>query len=188
MSEHSLVRWQSAPESGDLPRLQPKAWHVLWTRSNCEKLVRDQLAARGYETFLPMLDQWLMNRGHKRVTSVPMFKSYVFINHAVGKHDYIDISRTKGVVRILGARWDNLAVVSDDEVDAIRMTIDSKLPVTPFHYLARGDRVRVISGPLAGIEGIYVTSDPTRGMFVVSVDLLQRSVALEIDCTRVVPV
>lgn len=187
MSEHSLA-WQQTAESGKPVQLQPKAWHVLWTRSNCERLVRDQLQTKGYDVFLPMLDQWLMDRGQKRVTNVPMFRSYVFINHAIDKYDYIDISRTKGVVRILGPRWDNLAVVSNTEIEAVRRTVTSNLPVTPFHYLARGDRVRITNGPLAGTEGIYVASDPIRGLFVVSVDLLQRSVAVEIDCTHVEPV
>ena len=185
MPEQSLASFDN--EDSSSPHEQRRAWYVLWTRSNCEKIVRDQLASKGYEIFLPMLDHWYMDRGKRRVLRVPMFKSYLFVHQAIGKQEYIDISRTKGVVRILGDRWDRLAAVPDNEIEAIRKTVDSDLPVTPWHYLEKGDRVRVISGPLTNIEGKLVASREARGMLVVSIDLLQRSIAVEIDCTQVVP-
>ena len=184
MPEQSLASFEN--EDSSSPHEQRRAWHVLWTRSNCEKIVTDQLTSKGYEIFLPMLDHWYMDKEKRRVVRVPMFKSYVFVHQAIGKQEYIDISRTKGVVRILGARWDRLAAVPDNEIEAIRKTVDSDLPVTPWQYLEQGDRVRVIGGPLANIEGKLVSSREDRGTLVVSIDLLQRSIAVEIERTQVV--
>ena len=76
---------------------------------------------------------------------------------------------------------------ADDEIDAVRRVVDSDVPVFPHVYLREGQRVRIIAGPLAGIEGLLIATKPQKGLFVVSVDLLQRSVAVEVDATQVHP-
>ena len=65
--------------------------------------------------------------------------------------------------------------------------LDTMLPVVAHPYLQEGQRVRIVEGPLADVEGILVHGKPSKGLLVVSVHLLQRSVAVEIDCTLVVP-
>jgi transcription antitermination factor NusG len=100
----------------------------------------------------------------------------------------VEIMKTNGLARILGERWDRPAVVADAEIDAIRRVLDTGLPVLPHSYLREGHQVRIIQGPLAGVEGILVHNKPHKGLLVVSVELLQRSVAVEVDCTFVTPV
>jgi transcriptional antiterminator NusG len=163
-------------------------WFVVWTHSNSERLVREQLAARGFDAFLPMLKTWSCRRGTQSMVDVPMFPGYVFIRHAIDKPSYAEILKARGIVRILGERWDRLAAVPDREVDAIRRMTDAAVPVMPHAYLHEGQRVRIAGGPLDGVEGILVSTDPRKGLLVVSVDLLQRSVAVEVDCTHVRPV
>lgn len=166
-------------------------WHVLWTRSNCEQLVRDQLTERGYETFLPMLTEWTKSpRAGKRqpVRAAPMFRGYLFLRHHIDRSAYLDVANTNGVVQILGSRWNRLAEVPDEEIRAIRDAADSKLPMSPYPYLRNGSRVRIIRGPLANTEGALVMTDYSKGLFVVSVHLLKRSVAIRVDCADVVPV
>jgi transcription antitermination factor NusG len=89
-------------------------------------------------------------------------------------------------VRILGEQSDRLAVVPDEEVGAIQQVLDGRMPVIPHPYLREGQRVRITRGPLAGIEGILVQIKPNKGVLVLSVELLQRSVAVAVDCTLVV--
>jgi transcription antitermination factor NusG len=96
--------------------------------------------------------------------------------------------KTNGLVRILGERWDRPAIVADAEIDAIRQVLETGLPVLPHSYLSEGRRVRITRGPLAGVEGLLVRNEPHKGLLVVSVGLLQRSVAVEVDCTMVDPV
>jgi transcription antitermination factor NusG len=117
-----------------------------------------------------------------------MFQSYLFINQAIDKRSYIEILKTRGLVRILGARWDELLPVADAEVDALRRIQDADVPVLAHAYLREGQSVRINEGPLAGLVGILVRSRPNRGVLVLSVDLLRQSVAVEVDCTAVVPV
>lgn len=162
-------------------------WHVLWTRSNCEQLVHDQLAGKGFELFLPKIGRWCRRGKLKYLAPVPMFPSYLFLRHAMDKISYIEVCKTRGLARILGDRWDRLGTVPDGEIGAIQKVLETDLPATSYPYLREGQRVRVVHGPLANAEGILVKSELKKGLLVLSVDLLRRSVAVEIDCTLVAP-
>jgi transcriptional antiterminator NusG len=163
-------------------------WLALWTRSHCEELVHDQLVGRGFEAFLPAIKTWSRRKGIRRVISVPMFPGYAFLRHTMDKASYIEVLKTRGLVRILGERWDRLTPVPDGEIEAIQRIVSADLPVLSHPYLRTGQRIRVIHGPLADLEGILTQIKANKGLLVLSVGLLQRSVSVEIDCTHVVPV
>jgi transcription antitermination factor NusG len=163
-------------------------WHVLWTRSHCEQLVHGQLEAGGFEAFLPKVNVWSRRGGLRHLARVPMFPGYLFLLHPMDKRSYLAVRRARGLVGILGERWDCLATVPDRDIEALRALSDSNLPGGPHPYLKEGQRVRIVRGPLAEVEGFLVRSDPDKGLLVLSVDLLRRSVAVQIDCTSVVPV
>ena len=158
-------------------------WRVLWTRSNCEQLVRDQLALKGFELFLPTIDTWARRGGVRRRECAPLFRGYLFLRHAMDKASYLEICKARGLVRVLGERWDQLEVVPDLEIKTLRKLLDSGLSILPYPYLRQGQRVRITEGPLADTEGIIVRMNTKKGLLVVSVNLLQRSVAVHLDCT-----
>jgi transcription termination/antitermination protein NusG len=162
-------------------------WYALWTHSHCEQLVRDQLAAAGFDVFLPQMQVWSRRGGKQRLIAVPMFTGYLFVHHAMDKHSYVDILKTRGVVRILGERWDRLAPIPNGEIEGLKQLLAGDAPVVPHPYLQEGQRVRIEHGPLTGLEGILVRNKPSRGLLVLSVELLRQSVAVELDCTSVVP-
>lgn len=157
-------------------------WHALWTHSHCERLVRDQLAAKGFEVFLPEVAIWTLRDARRCAAREPLFPGYLFVRHAIDKNSHVEIRKTRGLVRILGEGWDRPAVVPAIEVEAVRRIVDSRLAPAPHPYLRVGRRVRIRRGPLRGVEGILVELRPDRGLLVVSVELFQRSVAVEIDC------
>ncbi len=164
---------------------EPK-WHALWTRSHCEQLVTDQLTAKKFEVFLPKINVWSRRGGLRCLAQIPLFPGYLFVRHAVDKRGYTEICKTRGLVRILGERWDRLASIPDKEIEGIQKVLDSRLQAMPHAYVREGQRVRISRGPLKDVEGVLLRVKPEKGLFVVSVDLLQRSVAVEIDCTLVV--
>jgi transcription antitermination factor NusG len=163
-------------------------WHVLWTHSHCEQLVRDQLSAKGFHPFLPQIEVWSVRAGRRRLINAPMFPGYLFLNDAVDKQRHIEVCKARGLARILGEGWDRLAVVPEAEIAAIRQLAASRVPVFAHPYLRAGRRVRIVSGPLADVEGILVKARPEKGLLVLSVHILQRSVAVEVDVAQVVPV
>jgi transcription termination/antitermination protein NusG len=166
----------------DLPEAH---WYALYTRSHSEQLVYDQLAPQGFHLFLPRVEVWSQRGGVRHRISVPMFPSYLFLYHAMDKESYLTVRKARGLVRILGERWDHLSAVPEAEITAIQRVVQAKLPVLSHPYLHEGQRVRITHGPLIGVEGILVHTKPTKGLLVLSIDLLRRSIAVEVDVTQV---
>ena len=164
-----------------------RKWYALWTKSHCEQRVCDQLAAKGFHVFLPKIEAWSRRGGVRHHIHVPMFPGYLFLHHAMDLNSYIEVLKTRELVRVLGDGHDRLrdrlAVVPDAEIDAIQKVVQSQLPALPYPYLREGQRVRITQGPLAGVEGILVHTKPNKGLLVLSIELFQRSVAVEVDCT-----
>jgi len=170
---------QVAPPAGG------ERWYVLWTRSHCEQLVHDQLAARGFRLFLPRLEMWSRRDGERRLIQVPMFAGYLFLHHALDKYSDVEVRKARGLVNILGESWEQRAVVPAAEIEALQRLTGSGLPAFTHPYLKTGQRVRITRGPMADVEGILVRSNPRKGLLVLSVELLARSVAVAVDCTMV---
>ena len=158
-------------------------WYVLWTHSHSEQLVSDQLTAKGFDPFLPKMDIWSRRGGVRRLIQVPMFPGYLFLRNAMSKQSYVEVRKTRGLVTVLDEGLDRLEVVPDHEIDAIQRTLQAKLPVLPHPYLREGQRVRITRGPLADVEGLLIRTKPAKGLLVLSVELLRRAVAVEVDCT-----
>jgi transcriptional antiterminator NusG len=167
--------------------LETPQWFALWTNSHCEQLVHDTLVARGFRPFLPMVQDWSRRAGVRRLVARPMFPGYLFVHAVLDKRNYVEIVKTRGLVRILGEGWDKLAPIDGHEIDSIRTFVAANVSVLDHPYLREGQRVRIVEGALAGAEGYFVRSKPHRGLLVISIDLLQRSVAVEIECGAVEP-
>ena len=161
-------------------------WYAIWTRSHSERLVFDQLAALGFNAFLPELGLWSKRQGQMRVLQTPMFPGYLFVRDSMDKHAYIQMLKVRGLVRILENGWTKLTPVPDDEVSAIETAMNAGVPMFP-HALHEGDHVRVTDGPLKGVEGVFVQDKPDRGRLIVSIGLLGRGIAMEVDCTSITP-
>jgi len=143
------------------------------------------LEAKGFEVFLPKVGVWSRRAGRCQLAHAPMFPGYLFLRRAMDKESYIEVSRTNGLVAILGERWDRLIVVPDPDIAAIQQALRTNLPVLPHPFLAAGQRVRMTRGPLTDVEGFLVRANPAKGLLVISIDMLHRSVAVEVDRTFV---
>jgi len=159
-------------------------WYAVYTRSRHEKVVDQALAERGVESFLPaveVLSQWKDRR--KRVRK-PLFPGYLF-----ARARRVDVPRWRGIRGLVDvvSNAEGPIPVPDGQVSAVRRMIETQARVDPWPYLRTGRRVRVRRGPLAGLEGFIVRRKRAYRL-VLSVDLLGRSVATEIDveCAEVV--
>jgi transcription antitermination factor NusG len=132
------------------------------TRSHCEQLVCDQLAAKGFHMFLPKIDTWSRRAGKRHLISVPMFPSYLFCQHAIEKSSSIEVRKARGLVRILGESWEKPSIVPDAEIEAIQATLRASIPACP-SYLQEGQRVRITEGSLRGWKAFYCRANPRKG-------------------------
>ena len=162
------------------------AWYAIWTRSNCERLVVDQLSAKAFTSLLPEMTVWTRRAGKSRLVHVPIFPGYLFVHHVMDKTTYVEILKARGVVRILDGGWSRLTPIPAHEVDSIQRLSTAGVEVYPSLYFHQGDRVRVVEGPLEGIEGLFVRDKPSQGRLILSINLLRSSVAVEIDAANVV--
>jgi transcription antitermination factor NusG len=171
-------------DTGEAPTRSQTKWYAVWTRSHCEERVSDDLAAKGFDTFLPVAQAWVQHRGRRRRLCRPLFPGYLFVHHAMDPASHADLLRARGVVRLLGHGHEPLAI-ADEEVTAVRRLAESGLPVSRRGFIEHGDRVRVVAGPFAGLEGRFLRSRAQKGLFVIAVTLLRRSVAVEVDAAFV---
>jgi len=161
-----------------------KQWYALRVRSNFEKVVQSSLRHHGLEEFLPTY--WRKSRWSDRVKVIqyPLFPGYVFGHFDAANR--LPVLQMPGVVHILG-NSDGPIAVAEGELNGIRLAVQSGLPVEPWPLLAAGDIVIVKEGALAGLEGVMMRiKDQTR--IVVSLTLLQRSVAVELNRDSVKPI
>jgi|SRR5882724_6851221 len=159
-------------------------WYALQVRARWEGLTATLLSGKGYQTLLPTFKVQKRWNGKVRETIEPLFPGYVFCQFDV--HNRLPILVTQGVLAVVG-RGRTPVPVEDFEMMALRRMVDSNFKAEPWPYLEVGQQVRIEDGALSGLKGILVS---LRGSsrIVVSVTLLQRSVALEIDRLSVVPI
>jgi len=160
------------------------AWCALYTRHQHEKAVSDMLESKGLEVFLPAYESVRRWKDRTKVLSLPLFPCYVFVRGAITRR--LQVLTTPGVHMIL-RNGEDVAVIPDAEIEAIRKTLGGQFHVEPHPFLKCGDRVRVTRGTLEGVEGILVRK---KNLFrlILSVDMLARSVAVEISVSDVEPV
>jgi transcriptional antiterminator NusG len=161
-------------------------WYAVYTKPRHERKVNTQLIREGMTTFLPEMERWSRRRDRKKRVSYPIFPGYLFINTELNNGSRLKVIKTKGVVRILGTKGVPTPIPAH-QIDAIQKAVDSKNDVSPYPYLRKGQLVRVIGGPLNGVEGIFV-SEKGKGKLIVSVDILHRSVSVAIEEADVEPI
>jgi transcription antitermination factor NusG len=158
-------------------------WFALRIKARREKLVAASLRSKGYEEFLPLYHCRRHWSDRIKTLQLPLFPGYVFCRFDL--HHRLPILVTPGVMLIVGCAKVPLPV-EDSEIAALQAIVKSGLKAEPCPYLRIGQRVRIEQGSLEGLEGILLALKPQR--LVVSVTILQRSVAVEIEETWARPI
>jgi transcription antitermination factor NusG len=152
-------------------------WYAAYTCANHENRVSEQLAAREVEHFLPVYRSVRMWRDRRVELDLPLFPGYVFVRLAL--RDRLRVLQIPSVARLVGFGG-SPAALPDEEMEILLGGLGSQLVAEPHPYLAEGRRVRVRSGPLAGMRGILLRRRG-KARLVVSMELIMRSMAVEID-------
>jgi transcription antitermination factor NusG len=158
-------------------------WFALQVRSRRENQAAEHLSARGYELFLPLCT--CRKRWSDRIKKVelPLFPGYLFCRF--DPYDRLPILTTPWLLQIVG--FNHIpSPVDDEEISAVRILVGSGADAQPWPFIDLGERVRIESGPLRGVMGV-LTQVKGNHKLVVSITLLQRSVAVEIDSALVTP-
>lgn len=156
-------------------------WCAVYTRHQHEKAVSEMLRVKDFEVFLPLYESIRKWKDRRKLLSLPLFPGYVFVRGSLERR--LPILTTPGVHMII-SRGERIATIPEEEIEAIRRTIEGQFTVEPHPFLRCGERVRVVRGSLEGVEGI-LTRKKNLYRLVLSVEMLAQSVAVEIDALDV---
>lgn len=151
-------------------------WYAAYTSANHEKRVASELRRRSTECYLPLYESMRRWKDRRVRLELPLFPGYVFVRLAL--RERLQVLQVPGVSRLVGFDGHPAAVPNED-IEAIRSCLAGDHPLLPHRYLQRGQRVRVLSGPLAGLTGVVVRQKKQTRL-VISFDLLMRSVAVDV--------
>lgn len=158
-------------------------WFALQVKQRYEQLTATILRNKGYEEFLPLYK--CRRRWSDRIKQVdlPLFPGYLFCK--LDSANRLPILTTPGVVLIVGIGKIPVPV-EESEIAAVRSIVASQLAAQPWPFVRAGQQVRIDAGPLRGVEGVFL-NHKNQCRLVVSVTILQRSVAVEVDSDWVTP-
>ena len=158
-------------------------WYAVYARSRHEKRIMQQLEAEFLQGFLPVYETVHRWKDRRKLVSLPLFPGYLFVRISLA--DRMRVLRTPGVVNLVGTHG-GPTPIPDQEIDSLRTCVSRQAKIEPHPYLAIGRRVRVWRGPFAEMEGILLR---TKGgsRLVLSINLIARSLAVEIDANDVLP-
>ena len=162
----------------------PHRWFAVYTRSRHEKTVLAGLDRGGFDAYLPLhevLSRW---KDRKRWVQKPMFPGYLFVRTPLLELEWV--YRMRGVVSVIGNGAGPIPV-PDEQVESVRDLLKRPVVAAPWPHLRKGQWVVVKRGPLIGIEG-FLVGRKSESRLVISLDLLGRSVAAEVDADSVEPV
>jgi transcriptional antiterminator NusG len=170
---------------GLLPCVVP-SWYAVQTRSRHEKKTDAQLRQKGIQTFLPLMAEVHRWRDRKMTIELPLFPGYTFARIAWTAVQRLAVLQTAGVVRLVGNDCEG-APIEEKEIENIRSLLAARTPLSPYPFLRTGQRVRIRGGCLEGIEGILLSHD-SGCRLIVSIEAIQRSLAIRLEGYRVEPV
>lgn len=158
------------------------SWYAIQTRSRHEKVVAEQLWQKGIECFLPLYEKVSRWKDRRKLVSLPLFPGYLFV-HANISERKLDILKVPSVVRVVGFSG-RAESIDGKQIQAVKELVFREIPVDPHPYLAVGDRVRIVRGPLCGLEGILLEKKG-KFRFVLSIDIIRQAVSCEISAADV---
>jgi transcription antitermination factor NusG len=152
-------------------------WCVAYTSANHEKRVSEQFLQRGVEHFLPQYESVRRWKDRRMTLLRPLFPGYIFVRLPLC--DRLRVLQVPGVARLIGFNG-SPAILPDNEIESLKITVAAQHRAQPHPYLAIGQRVRVKRGALQGVVGFLVRKK--NGLrLVLSIDLIVRSASVEVE-------
>jgi transcription antitermination factor NusG len=180
----TLQCWES---SSVVPLLaaETASWYAVQTRARHEKVVAGRLREQGLDTFLPVSSEVHRWSDRRKKVEVPLFGCYVFVKLVLSDECRYRVCNVDGVFGFVGVRGQGIAI-PDEQIEAVRALLAGQLPWSSHPFLKIGQRVRIRGGSLDGVEGILAARNGDRTL-IVSVDAIQRSLAVRIEGYDVEP-
>jgi transcription antitermination factor NusG len=153
-------------------------WFAVWTRSRQEKSAATMLAALDVPHFLPLKSEVHQWSDRKQTVTVPLFTGYLFVCTDLSKDSRLRVLNTSGVAGFVGNQSGPLPI-PDHQIESIRTVLEARVECTVTALLNEGDHVRVLRGPLAGVEGELVRSNSSSRLSI-SIETIHKSLLINV--------
>jgi transcription antitermination factor NusG len=171
--------WHSV-DSELMVKQEPANWFAVQTRARNEKVIAERLQEQGLTTFLPLVTEIRIWSDRKKKIELPLFSCYVFVKLVFGNNEArMRVYRTNGVFGIVSMRGEAIPI-PEEQIEALRTVVTKKVSWSAHPFLKIGQRVRIRSGSLNGVEGVLLSRDGDRTL-IISVDAIQRSLAVRVE-------
>jgi transcription antitermination factor NusG len=154
-------------------------WFAVWTRSRQEKLAATMLESLGVNHFLPLKSELRQWSDRKQPVSVPLFSGYLFVRIDPMKESRLKVLRAPGVAGLVGNHVGPVPI-PDQQIEDIRTVLATRTECAVVPMFQEGNLVRVVRGPLSGVEGRLLRSNSTSRL-VISIELIQKSLAVTVS-------
>jgi transcription termination/antitermination protein NusG len=161
------------------PSAVEQQWYALYVKSRQEFITHGGLLRKGIETYLPSIKRMQQWKDRKKCIEFPLFPGYLFVCVDPTPEEFFKVLRTRGAVKFVSLEKGSPTPVSPEEIDSLRMLIESGENFDIYPYLQEGMRVLVKRGPLKGAQGI-LEGKKDQYTFLVGVELLGRSIGVKI--------
>ena len=155
------------------------AWFAVQTRSRHEQVVSHHLSMRGVSNYLPTVCEVRRWSDRRKKIELPLFPGYVFVQIVARNERRVEVLRTPGIVRFVGASPEG-AQIPEEQIEFVRKLINQNVPWTSHPFLKTGQRVRIRGGALDQVEGIFLKRNGD-GALIISIDAIQRSLAVSVQ-------
>ena len=162
----------------------PLRWYAIHVRSRHEFQIFDRLKLKGIEAFLPTVEKLRKWKDRKKLITFPLFPGYLFVRITEDARNMLEVLKIRGVVNMICTLPGEPAPIPDEQINTLQKLVENSEALDPYPYLTEGQNVRIIKGPMAGIDGILVEK-LDKHFLVLSVDVLQQGVALTINAADV---
>jgi transcription antitermination factor NusG len=150
-------------------------WYAVHTRSRHEDRAYAGLVLKSIQAFLPKIEVWSKRKDRRKKIMIPMFPGYLFVElPSIDNETQLGVLKTFGVVKILGKpRGIEPIAIPDAKIEVIQRLVRSKVEIQQFQYPRIGEPALITDGPFKGIEGVMVSTDYAKELFVISIERFQ---------------
>jgi transcription antitermination factor NusG len=174
-----------SPDPALLIEQNSEKWYAVHTRARHERAVAVRLGERGVTTFLPTVTEVHRWNDRRKTIELPLFSCYLFVRLMPCNEERQRVLRTDSVLGLVGTPGVGTPI-PNEQIDAVRILVSERLPCCPHPFLKAGQRVRIRGGALEGLEGIFLSRQGERRL-IISVDAMQRSLAIQLEGYEVEP-
>ncbi len=168
------------------PAVEAEKWFAVHTRSRHEKVVAQEVHDLGLTAFLPLVKEERRWSDRKKIIESPLFSCYVFVRIVPTNEERVRVLQVNGVLGFVGIHGGG-DPIPEEQIHAVRTVVEGQLPFSSHPLLQIGQRVRIRSGAMKGVEGVLVSRSGEQKL-VITLDAIQRSLSLSIEGYDVEPV